>query len=115
MPESSIQNPVSDGVRQKRFPKGRPEIHPRDIISRSQDGSPNNNKPIKIQKEKEKGIFLPPMWPENAFLLDMSLWFSDMLCMHGGELVGDDVQRHYLGLPGLWRAARFRKSVNRMA
>jgi hypothetical protein len=58
------------------------------------NGSTTNKQQAKIQKEKEKGVFLPYMRPKTPLLLDMSLRFSDMPGVHDGKFVGPDLQRH---------------------
>lgn len=47
-------------------------------------------------------IYLQHVRSGAALLLDMPLWVYDLFGLHGGELLGNDLQRHSLDLPGLW-------------
>ena len=68
-------------------------------FSESTHGSTTNPKQAQVAKKKEKAVFLPYLRTNPAFLLDLCLWFSNMLGVHGGKPVGDDLQRDYLELP----------------
>jgi hypothetical protein len=48
-------------------------------------------------------IYLQHVLSGAVILLDMSMRVHDLFGLHGGEFLGNDLQRHSLDLPGLWR------------
>ena len=49
------------------------------------------------------------------FLLDLPLWFHDLFGLHGRKLLGNDLQRNPVDLPGLRGHPQFRKRLSRCA
>ena len=45
------------------------------------------------------------------FLLDLPLWFHDLFGLHERKLLGNDLQRNPVDLPGLWGHPQFRKRL----
>jgi len=63
----------------------------------------------KIQVAAAGKIYLQHLWAGRAILLDLPLRFYDLFGLHGGEFLGDDLQRHSLDLPGLRSYPQLRK------
>ena len=49
------------------------------------------------------------------FLLDLPLWFHDLFGLHGRKLLGNDLQRNPVDVPGLRGHPQFRKRLSRCA
>jgi len=49
------------------------------------------------------------LWAGATLLLDLSLRIHDLFRLHGGEFLGNDLQRHHVDLPGLRCHTRVRQ------
>ena len=68
-----------------------------------------NNCPTQIQVAAAGKIYLRCVRPGAFILLDLPMRFHDLFGLHGGKLLGDDLQRHSLDVPRLWSHPKFWK------